>query len=64
VLNPELEPCAQSIISFAYRVTPGDVSEVETLADDVGAEIEFGRVLMTVVNDSTKSNRASLPRRT
>ena len=36
-----------------YRVAPGDVIEVETLAGDVGAEIEFGRVL-TVVNDSNE----------
>jgi large subunit ribosomal protein L21 len=36
-----------------YRVAPGDVIEVETLAGDIGAEIEFGRVL-TVVNDSNE----------
>jgi large subunit ribosomal protein L21 len=36
-----------------YRVAPGDVIEVETLAGDVGAEIEFGRVL-TIVNDSNE----------
>ena len=36
-----------------YRVAPGDEIEVETLAGDVGAEIEFGRVL-TVVNDSNE----------
>jgi large subunit ribosomal protein L21 len=36
-----------------YRVAPGDVIEVETLPGDVGAEIEFGRVL-TVVNDSNE----------
>ncbi|HEX4595490.1 MAG TPA: 50S ribosomal protein L21, partial [Bryobacteraceae bacterium] len=36
-----------------YRVAPGDVIEVETLPGDVGAEIEFGRVL-AVVNDSNE----------
>ena len=33
-----------------YRVAPGDVVRVETLPGDVGAEVEFGRVL-AVVND-------------
>jgi large subunit ribosomal protein L21 len=36
-----------------YRVAPGDVIEVETLAGDIGAEIEFDRVL-AVVNDSNE----------
>jgi len=36
-----------------YRVAPGDLIEVETLPGDVGAEIEFSRVL-TVVNDSNE----------
>ena len=36
-----------------YRVAPGDVIEVETLAGDVGAEIELGRVL-AVMNDSNE----------
>ena len=36
-----------------YRVAPGDVIEVETLAGDVGAEIEFSRVL-ALVNDSNE----------
>ena len=36
-----------------YRVAPGDVIEVETLPGDVGAEIEFNRVL-AVVNDSNE----------
>ena len=36
-----------------YRVAPGDVIEVETLPGDVGAEIEFGRVL-ALVNDSNE----------
>ncbi len=36
-----------------YRVAPGDVIQVETLPGDVGAEIEFNRVL-AVVNDSNE----------
>ena len=36
-----------------YRVAPGDLVKVETLAGDVGSEIEFGRVL-AVVNDSNE----------
>jgi len=34
-----------------YRVAPGDVVKVDTLAGDVGSEVELGRVL-AVVNDS------------
>jgi large subunit ribosomal protein L21 len=36
-----------------YRVAPGDVIEVETVAGDVGSEIELGRVL-AVMNDSNE----------
>jgi large subunit ribosomal protein L21 len=36
-----------------YRVAPGDVVRVETLAGEVGAEVELGRVL-AVVNDSNE----------
>jgi large subunit ribosomal protein L21 len=36
-----------------YRVAPGDVIQVETLAGEVGSEIEFARVL-TVVNDANE----------
>jgi large subunit ribosomal protein L21 len=36
-----------------YRVAPGDIIEVETLAGDVGAEIEFSRVL-ALMNDSNE----------
>jgi large subunit ribosomal protein L21 len=28
-----------------YRVSPGDTIEVETLPGDVGADVEFGRVI-------------------
>ena len=36
-----------------YRVAPGDVIKVETLAGDPGSEVEFGRVL-AVMNDSNE----------
>ena len=36
-----------------YRVAPGDVIQVETLPGDIGAEIEFNRVL-AVMNDSNE----------
>jgi large subunit ribosomal protein L21 len=36
-----------------FRVAPGDVLRVDTLAGDVGAEVELGRVL-AVVNDSNE----------
>jgi large subunit ribosomal protein L21 len=36
-----------------YRVAPGDVIKVETLAGDAGAEIEFDKVL-AVVHDSNE----------
>ena len=36
-----------------YRVAPGDVLRVDTLAGDVGAEVELGRVL-AIVNDSNE----------
>jgi large subunit ribosomal protein L21 len=36
-----------------YRVAPGDVIQVDTLAGDVGSEVEFGSVL-AVMNDSNE----------
>ena len=36
-----------------YRVAPGDVIQVDTMAGEIGSEVEFGRVL-TVVNDSSE----------
>ncbi|HZU26498.1 MAG TPA: 50S ribosomal protein L21 [Bryobacteraceae bacterium] len=36
-----------------YRVAPGDIVRVDTIAGDVGSEIELGRVL-TVVRDSNE----------
>ncbi len=38
-----------------YRVAPGESVEVETLAGDPGAEVEFGRVLAVVDGDSVKA---------
>ena len=35
------------------KVAPGDVVQVETIAGDVGAEVELGRVL-AVMNDSNE----------
>jgi large subunit ribosomal protein L21 len=36
-----------------YRVTPGQTIEVDTIAGDVGADVEFDRVL-AVSNDSNQ----------
>ena len=36
-----------------YRVAPGDVIKVDTLAGDVGSEVEFSSVL-AVMNDSNE----------
>src|SRR5580692_5212081 len=41
-----------------YRVTPGEAIEVETLKGDVGAAVEFGRVLAVVDGDSVKAGSA------
>ena len=38
-----------------YRVTPGEQLEVETLAGEVGAEVEFGRVLAVVDGDTVNA---------
>jgi large subunit ribosomal protein L21 len=38
-----------------YRVTPGESVELETLAGDVGAEVEFNRVLAVVDGDAVKT---------
>ena len=38
-----------------YRVTPGESIEIETLDGDVGAEVEFGRVLAVIDGDSVKA---------
>lgn len=36
-----------------FRVAPGDVIKVDTLAGDIGSEVELGRVL-AVMNDSNE----------
>ena len=38
-----------------YRVTTGDSFEVETLPGEVGAEVEFSRVLAVTDGDSVKA---------
>jgi large subunit ribosomal protein L21 len=38
-----------------YRVTPGESIEIETLDGDIGAEVEFGRVLAVVDGESVKA---------
>ncbi len=37
-----------------YRVTPGESIEIETLPAEIGAEVEFSRVLAVVDGDSVK----------
>jgi len=41
-----------------YRVTPGEAVVVETLKGEVGAAVEFGRVLAVVDGDSVKTGSA------
>ncbi|MBZ5636497.1 MAG: 50S ribosomal protein L21 [Acidobacteriia bacterium] len=41
-----------------YRVAPGESIEVETLAGDVGADVEFDRVVAVVDGDSVKAGSA------
>lgn len=36
-----------------YRVAPGDSIRVETLAGDIGSQVEFGKVL-ALMNDSSE----------
>jgi large subunit ribosomal protein L21 len=38
-----------------YRVTPGESIDIETLDGEVGAEVEFGRVLAVVDGESVKA---------
>ena len=38
-----------------YRVTPGEAVEVESLNGDVGAQVEFNRVLTVVDGDDVKA---------
>lgn len=41
-----------------YRVTPGEQVEVETLAGEVGSEVELGRVLAVVDGDTVSAGSA------
>jgi large subunit ribosomal protein L21 len=41
-----------------YRVTPGETVEIETLPGEVGAEVEFSRVLAVVDGDQVNSPAA------
>jgi large subunit ribosomal protein L21 len=41
-----------------YRVAPGQSVEVETLVGDVGAQVEFNRVLAITDGDSVKAGSA------
>jgi large subunit ribosomal protein L21 len=41
-----------------YRATPGEQLEVETLAGEVGSEVELGRVLAVVDGDSVSAGSA------
>ena len=38
-----------------YRVAPGETLEVETLVGDIGAEVEFDRVMAVVDGDAVKA---------
>ena len=42
-----------------YRVTPGESIEVESIAGDVGAEVEFDRVLAVVDGEAVKAGPAA-----
>jgi len=41
-----------------YRVAPGEAVEVETLVGDVGAEVEFDRVVAVMDGDAVKAGSA------
>ena len=41
-----------------YKAVPGDAIQVETLPGEVGAEVEFSRVLAIVDGDSVKTGSA------
>ena len=43
-----------------YRVAPGESIEVETLTGDVGAEVEFDRVIAVMDGDAVKPARDSV----
>ena len=42
-----------------YRVTPGQTVQIETLEGDVGAQVEFNRVLAVFDGESVKAGAAA-----
>ena len=42
-----------------YRVTPGETVQLETLAGNVGAQVEFNRVLAVVDDGQVKTGAAA-----
>jgi large subunit ribosomal protein L21 len=42
-----------------YRATPGEAIEVESLAGDVGSEVEFSRVVAVVDGESVTAGAAT-----
>ena len=42
-----------------YRVTPGETVQLETLAGEVGAQVEFNRVLAVVDEGEVKTGSAA-----
>jgi large subunit ribosomal protein L21 len=42
-----------------YRVTPGETVELETMAGEVGTEVELGRVLAVVDGESVTTGSAA-----
>ena len=42
-----------------YRVTPGETVQLETLAGEVGAQVEFNRVLAVVEDGEVKTGAAA-----
>jgi large subunit ribosomal protein L21 len=42
-----------------YRVTPGETVQVETVAGDVGSQVEFGRVLAVVDGEEVRTGTAT-----
>ena len=41
-----------------YRATPGEFLEIESIAGDIGAEVEFNKVLAVVDGESVKAGSA------
>ena len=42
-----------------YRVTPGETVQLETLAGEVGAQVEFSRVLAVVDDGEVRTGAAA-----